>query len=113
MKKMTLKVTLLAAMMVTSGLAMADEAAYKALHAKAVAALDKAASVKGEWRDARWKKATAVKCGDKKMSYLAAADCYAAQGDYDKAMKYAETARFQGEMGYKQAMGQKNAAPRL
>lgn len=113
MKKMTLKVALLAALMATSGMAVADEAAYKKLHAEAVAALDKAASVKGEWRDARDKKAKAVKCGDKKMSYLHAAECFAAKGEYDKAMKHAKTAKFQGEMGYEQAMGQKNAGPRF
>ena len=112
MKKMTLLVALLAAMMATSGMAVADEAAYKKMHADAVAALDKAKKVKGEWRDSRWKKSKAVKCGDKKMSHLAAAECFAAKGDYDKATKHAKTAKFQGEMGYEQAMAQKNAGPR-
>ena len=112
MKKMTLIVTLLAAMMATSGLAVADEAAYKKLHAEAVAALDKAKSVKGEWRDSRWKKSKAVKCGDKKMSHLHAAECFAKEGDYKKAMKHAGIAKFQGKMGYEQAMGQKTAGPR-
>ena len=112
MKKMTLIVTLLAAMMATSGLAVADEAEYKKLHADAVAALDKANSIGGEWRDSRDKKAKAVKCGEKKMSYLHAAECYAKEGDYKKAMKYAGIAKFQGERGYEQAMEQKNAGPR-
>ena len=71
MKKMTLKVTLLAALMATAGIAVAadkapTEAEKKAAaeHAKkmvpvnaeikaANAALDKAAKVGGEWRDAR------------------------------------------------------------
>ena len=113
MKKMTLKVALLAAMMVASGWAVAGESEYKKMHADAVAALDKAKSVAGEWRDSRWKKSKAVKCGDKKMSHLAAAECFAAMGDYDKAMKHAKTAKFQGEMGYQQAMEQKNAGPRF
>ena len=116
MKKMTLKVALLAAMMATSGAALADghmnEAGYKKVHADAVAALDKANSVQGEWRDARGKKAKAVKCGDKKMSYLHAAECFAAAGDWKNAVKNAEIAKFQAEMGYEQAMGQKNAGPR-
>ena len=112
MKKMTLIVTLLAAMMATSGLAVADEAAFKKLHAEAVAANDKANSIGGEWRDARDKKAKAVKCGEKKMSYLHAAECFAKEGDYKKAMKYAGISKFQGEMGYQQAMEQKNAGPR-
>ena len=116
MKKMTLKVALLAATMVTSGMAVADghmnEAGYKKAHAAAVAALDKAKSVKGEWRDSRDKKAKAVKCGEKKMSYLHAAECFAAAGDWKKAVKNAEIAKFQGERGYEQAMEQKNAGPR-
>lgn len=89
------------------------EASYKELHAQAVEVLDKAESVGGEWRDSRWKKAKAVKCGDKKMSYLHAAECFAEQGDYKNATKHAEIAKFQGERGYEQAMGQKDAAPRF
>lgn len=53
MKKMTLKVALLAALMATSGMALAaDKGTYEAEHKAAVAALDKAKSVQGEWRDA-------------------------------------------------------------
>jgi hypothetical protein len=37
----------------------------------------------------------------------------AAHGDYAKAIDWLETAKFQGEMGYEQAMGQKDAGPRL
>ena len=113
MKKMTLKVALLATMMATSGFAVAmDEDSYRAEHKAAVEALDKAKKVGGEWRDSRWKKSTAVKVGDKKMSYLAAAEAYAAEGDYKNAMKYAGIAKFEGEMGYQQAMDQKSAGPR-
>ncbi len=117
MRKTTLKVALLAATMVTSGLAVADghmnEAGFKKLHAEAVAALDKAKKVDGEWRDARWKKSKAVKCGDKKMSHLHAAECYAKAGDYKKAMKHAGIAKKHGELGYQQSMDQKNAGPRF
>ncbi len=92
--------------------ALADEAAYKKLHAEAVAANDRAGEVGGEWRDARDKKAKFIKCGDKKMSILHAAECYAAKGDYKSAMKYAKMAKSQGELGYQQVMEQKDAGPR-
>lgn len=113
MKKMTLKVALLTAvMMAMPGIAMAD---YDSARAEAVAALDKAKKVGGEWRDARWKKSKAVKVKadgkKKKMSYLAAADHYNKAGDSKKAMKYIGIVKFQGEAGYKQAMDQKNAGP--
>ena len=110
MKKMTLKVALLSAvMMVLPGVAMAD---YDSARAEAVAAVDKAKKVGGEWRDVRWKKSKAVKVGGKKMSYLAAADAYHKAGDSKNAMKYLDLVKFQGEMGYQQAMEQKNAGPR-
>lgn len=91
--------------------AKSPEDTYKETHAAAVEALDKAASVGGEWRDARWGKSKAVKCGDKKMSILAAAECEAAAGDFDKAVKLAEKARKQGELGYQQSMDYDDAAP--
>jgi len=115
MKKMTLKVALLAAIMAAvPGIALAD---YDSARAEAVAAVDKAKKVGGEWRDTRWKKAGAVKVKGadgkkKKMSYLAAADHYNKAGDSEKAMKYLGIVKFQGEMGYQQAMEQKNAGPR-
>jgi len=94
-----------------------DEATYKMAHEDAVAALDMAASVDGEWRDARWGKSKAVKVkvdGEtKSMSYLAAAETYAKMGDWENAVKYAEIARFQGIAGYQQALGQQDAGPRF
>ncbi len=97
--------------------ASGDEAAYKMAHEDAVAALDMAKKVGGEWRDARWTKSEAVKVkvGEetKKMSYLAAAEAYAKMGDFEKATKYANIARFQGVAGYQQAMDQKNAGPQF
>lgn len=113
MKKMTLQVTLLAAMMVTSGMAIASKAAYEAEVKKANAALDKAKSVGSEWAHARWKKSKFIKCGDKKMSILAAAACEAKAGNYGKALEHAKYATLQGEEGYKQGMAQKNAGPRF
>ena len=113
MKDMLLKVVLLAVAVVVSGLAVADKATYEAEHKAAVAALDKAKKVGGEWSNARWKKAaTAIKVDGKNMSYLHAAEAYAAKGDYENAIKYAELAKSQGEMGYQQAMEQRSAAPR-
>ncbi len=106
----TVLVALLAVGMISS--ALADEAAYKKLHAEAVVANDKAKEAGGEWRDARDKKSKFIECGDKKMSILHAAECYAAKGDYKNAMKYAEMAKSQGELGYQQAIQQKNAGPR-
>ena len=97
--------------------ASASEEDRYAARKAAVAAVDKAASVKGEWRDTRWEKAKAVKIKmadgkTKKVSYLAAADHYHKMGDSENAMKYIEIVKFQGEAGYEQAMGQKNAGPR-
>ncbi len=80
--------------------ANADAEAAKAAIAAAVEALDKARSVEGEWRDARKK-------------ILKKAKAAASKGDYKKAIKLANMAKFQGEMGYKQAMDQKNAGPWL
>ena len=99
-------------------LALADEAkTYKKLHGEALAALDKANRIEGEWRDARWSKSKAVKVKgkdgkSKSMSYLGAAEAYAKMGDYKNAIKYIKIAKFQGEAGYKQAMEQKRAGPR-
>jgi hypothetical protein len=97
--------------------ASGDEAAYKVALEDAVAALDMAKKIGGEWRDARWKKSKAVKVkvGDetKKMSHLAAAEAYAKMGAFDKAVKHADIAKFQGVAGYQQAMGQKNAGPQF
>lgn len=83
-----------------SGSAGADAAAAKSAIAAAEAALKKARSVDGEWRDA-------------KKKILKKAKSAASKGDYTKAIKLANKAKFQGEEGYKQAMEQKNAGPWL
>jgi hypothetical protein len=97
--------------------ASGDEAAYNMAHEDAVAALDMAKKVGGEWRDARWKKSSAVKVKvegkTKKMSHLAAAEAYAKMGDYENAIKHADIAKFQGVAGYQQAKGQMNAKPQF
>ena len=126
MKKfLNLKVSMIAAavIMATSSTAFAGKVAptqanYEKALAAANAAVDKAASVKGEWRDTRWKKSKFVTYktpeGETiKSSYVGAAAAAAKHGDYGKAISWLETAKFQGEMGYEQAMGQKNAGPRL
>ncbi|RMG49832.1 MAG: SoxXA-binding protein [Gammaproteobacteria bacterium] len=58
----------------------------------------KAASVGGEWRDIG--------------KIIKKAKAAAAKGDFDKASKLLEEARFQARMGYQQAMEQRNAGPR-
>jgi len=92
---------------------------YKALLASTTAIVNKAASAGGEWRDTRWKKSKFVKYTAPddgktiKSSYMGAAAEAAKHGDYEKAIEFLETAKFQGEMGYRQAMEQKNAGPRF
>jgi len=94
------------------------EAAYKMALKAANAALDKAASVGGEWRDSRWKKSKYVKWKNPagktlKGSYVGIAKMAAEAGDYGKAIKLLKVAKKQGELGYAQAMGQKDAKPML
>jgi len=92
---------------------------YKALLASTTAIVDKAASVGGEWRDTRWKKSKFVKYTAPddgktiKSSFMGAAAEAAKHGDYEKAIEFLKTAKFQGEMGYQQAMEQKNAGPKF
>jgi hypothetical protein len=78
---------------------------YEAALARTQAAVEKAASVEGEWRDIRWKKS--------KKKYLPKAIEAAKAGDYEKALKLLKIAEFQANMGYKQAMAEKNAGPWL
>ena len=93
-------------------------AAYKQAVADANAALDKAKSVKSEWRDSRWKKSKFVKYTTRdgktvKSSYMGAAAVAAENCDFTAALKFLDTAKFQGEMGYEQGMQQKSAGPVL
>ena len=78
----------------------ANAATAKSAIAAAEAALKKARGVEGEWRDAK-----------KKM--VKKAKAAASKGDFKKAIKLANKAKFEGEMGYTQAMEQKNAGPWL
>lgn len=74
----------------------ADQAAqFKQAIEKAEASRKKAASVKGEWRDT--------------AKIIKKAKAAAKKGDYHKALKLANTAYRQGELGYQQAMDEKNA----
>lgn len=79
-----------------SGEAAEAQAAIKA----ASAALKKARGVGGEWRDS-----------NKKM--LKKAKAAASKNDFKTAIRLANKAKFEGDMGYAQAMGQKNAGPWL
>ncbi len=67
---------------------------------EAEAAIKKAKSVGGEWRDAGGK-------------FLKDAKAAAAKGDDKTALKLAKKAKFQGEMGYQQAKEQEKAGPWL
>lgn len=64
------------------------------------AALAKARAEGGEWRDA-------------KKKFLKKAKAAAHKGDYETAIKLANKAKFQGEMGLAQALEQKDAKPWL
>jgi hypothetical protein len=92
-----------------------EMAKFQAELKEANALADKAKSVDGEWRDIRWKKSSAVKVKvggkHKKMSILAAAETYAKEGNYAKALQLVEEAKFQAKQGYEQAMEQKGAGP--
>lgn len=74
--------------------AASGNAAYDQALSAAKASLKEAASYGGEWRDAG------------KM--LKQAEKAAAAGDYAKAIKLANTVKFQGEAGKQQAMEQAN-----
>lgn len=69
-----------------------DKARFDTVYAEAEAARKKAASVGMEWRDIGKFRKTAKKA--------------AADGDYETAIKLAEKAKKQGELGYQQAMAQ-------
>lgn len=83
----------------SASVASAGKAEYEKALSAAKDAQKKAASVGGEWRDTG------------KM--LTTAEEAAAKGDYAGATKMANKAMKQAESGYSQAMGQKDAGPRL
>jgi len=84
----------------TEGKGGNEQAAAAAAAIKAAeAALDKAKSVDGAWRDV--------------PSFIKKAKAAASKADYETAIKLANKAKFQGDMGYQQAMGQKDAGPWL
>ncbi len=83
--------------------ASAEQKAYDAALVATSAAADKAKSVNGEWRDIRWKKS--------KINLMKKAATAAKAGDFAKAMSLLKEAKFRAEMGYQQAMEQKNAGP--
>ncbi len=75
--------------------ALAGQPEYQKALADAKAAQKKAASVDGEWRDVG--------------KLIKQAEAAAAKKEYDTALKLADEAKAQGELGYAQAMSQKNA----
>lgn len=66
----------------------------------AKAAIKKADSIGGSWRDT-------------KKKHLKKAETAQAKGEYEDALKFAKKAKFEGEMGYKQAQEQAKAGPWL
>ena len=66
----------------------------------AEAAIKKADSAGGSWRDSSKK-------------YVKQAKAAVSKGDLETAMKLAKKAKFEGEMAYQQAMSQKDAKPWL
>ena len=74
--------------------------AAKSAIAAAEAAVKKAAKAGGEWRDS-------------KKKFIKKAKAAASKKDYKKAIKLANKAKAEGEMGYKQAMAEKDAKPWL
>lgn len=72
----------------------------KAAIEEAEAAIKKADSVGGKWRDSDSK-------------FLKHAKAAAEKGDNAEALKMAKKAKFEGEMGYQQAMEQKDIKPWL
>jgi hypothetical protein len=78
---------------------VATKEGYEMAMAAAKDAKMKADSVGGEWRDVQ--------------KFLKQAELAAENGDYATAIKLADKAKFQCEMGYKQAIDQMKAGPRF
>jgi hypothetical protein len=78
---------------------VATKESYEMAMAAARDAQMRADSVGGEWRDVQ--------------KFLKQAELTAENGDYAKAIKLADKAKFQSEMGYKQAIDQMKAGPRF
>jgi len=83
----------------TSENKMEMTADYPTLVKQAKASIAKAKSVGSEWRDSK--------------KFLKKAAKAAKAGDMEKAKKLALKAKTEGELGYAQGVGQKNAAPWL
>ena len=94
MKSSLMRVGILSAAIALTGVGCAN-IDYEKARAEAVTAWKKAKSVKGEWRDIG--------------KFMKKADKAADVGDYAKATKLVNKAREQAELGYAQAMSQKDA----
>ncbi len=91
MKKFAYAAALLVGLVGSTTLAATASDVSKAIET-AVAANDKAASVGGEWRDARM--------------FIEEAKKAAQSGDHEKALKLTNQAKLQGELGYQQAIAE-------
>jgi hypothetical protein len=94
MLKKVLAAVAISAFMMGSAYAAADKAAAEQAIAAAKESVQKAASVNGEWRDS----GAMIKAAEKAM----------ADGDFDGAVKQANKAAEQGQMGYDQAISQQD-----
>lgn len=92
MLKKVLTAIALSAFMMGTAYAGADKAAAEKAIEDAKASLKKAASVGGQWRDS----GKMVKAAEKALE----------EGDFDTAVKQANKAAKQGEMGHDQAISQ-------
>ncbi len=92
MLKKVLAAVAISAFMMGSAHAAADKAAAEQAIAAAKESVKKAASVGGEWRDT----GAMIKAAEKAM----------ADGDFDGAVKQANKAAEQGQMGHDQAITQ-------
>jgi len=83
----------------STGTKMEEPADYATLVQQANESIKKARSVGGEWRDS--------------TKFLKKAAKAEKAGKIEKALKLVKKAKFEGEMGYKQAIEQKDAGPWL
>ncbi len=93
MQKKYLVLAVAGALMMGSTAFAADKAAAEKAIADAKTAAKMADSVGGEWRDTG--------------KTIKKAEAAAKEGDFDKAVKLADTARYEGEIGLAQAESQK------
>lgn len=77
----------------------ASKSDYEQALAEANAAVEKAKSVGGEWRDTG--------------KLIKKAKAAAGKGDYAQAVKFADKAKLHSDIGYQQAINEQDAGPRF